>query len=160
MRTSFLWLALLFPALLSTGLAQYWHEVPIKPDFHLRSVKFVNNDVGFIAGSLGDGQRGVLLTTKDGGVTWESRELDFNLVSIHFLDENHGYACPSYLHPLETTDGGITWDTLENFHPPSGINRSICFVNDTLGFLSGTYLGGISRTTDGGQTSTNVFSND
>jgi photosystem II stability/assembly factor-like uncharacterized protein len=56
------------------------------------------------------GASGTLLFTKDGGETWNRRDLNsrVGISDIVFLDSEHGWAV-GYGTILSTTDGGRTW---------------------------------------------------
>jgi photosystem II stability/assembly factor-like uncharacterized protein len=81
---------------------------PLPTTEDLNQVKFINNNIGFIAGNR------VILKTVNGGDTWikirESATIDFTC--IHFENENLGYAGGNdqyYAYIFKTTDGGLTW---------------------------------------------------
>ena len=86
----------------------------------LHDVYFVNEKIGWIAGS-----NGTLLATNDGGKTWK-KELgttEDTIRQVYFSDEftgwllcerdiyNRGSNASSYL--LKTTNGGVNWDKIE-----------------------------------------------
>lgn len=86
----------------------------------LHDVYFLNNQIGWIAGSSG-----TLLSTKDGGKTWEKNKNLNNdtFRQVYFTDDQNGWLLcerdlfalgknsPSYL--LKTADGGTTWERIE-----------------------------------------------
>lgn len=54
----------------------------------------------------------------EGGVTWKKRRMPkrkrgFQMVRVHFLDENHGYMFGEGLSVFRTTDGGQNWAVLD-----------------------------------------------
>lgn len=75
----------------------------------LNAVHFVNSTTGYTGG-----RNYVILKTTDGGNTWTAQNtnaysyLGVHIRSIHFADENHGFAVAGG-HTLRTTDGGISW---------------------------------------------------
>ena len=142
----------------AAGMAVEWRQIPVNPELDLLSVTFINSKVGYITGvrQIEDKVEGVLLATKDGGATWDSTICP-PITRVNFVNENLGYACSWNGPAFKTTDGGKTWNTLDNFRIGSDLPTAIHFINDTLGFLGGTYLGSIVRTTDGGETATNAF---
>ena len=101
-------------------VAAQWEKQRIGTLAWLRSIYFLDEDRGWIAGS-----RGTLLTTRDGGKTWrlEKRFVDDNIYDVFFADERNGWILcgrdvytlgvrsPSYL--LRTSDGGDTWEKFE-----------------------------------------------
>lgn len=85
-----------------------------------RDITFVTKERGWIVGT-----NGVMLTTDDGGVSWQphQRTTTDTIIQIHFTDESTGWMlCErniysrgkdaiSYLQ--KTTNGGRTWDKIE-----------------------------------------------
>lgn len=72
----------------------------------LRSVYFVNHDLGWVAG-----QYGKISKTTDGGSSWEEQISGTNntLHSIRFIDQNIGWAVGNDGTILHTTNGGVTF---------------------------------------------------
>ena len=95
-------------------------------DGMLQDVHFMDNQNGLV---VGDG--GLMLTTSDGGTTWEKMEVDMRppgagqrpggppggfgrggpapLYNIYFVDENVGFIIGGRATILKTEDGGKTW---------------------------------------------------
>ena len=95
-------------------------------DGMLQDVYFTDNQNGLV---VGDG--GLMLTTSDGGTTWEKMEVDMRppgagqrpggppggfgrggpapLYNIYFVDENVGFIIGGRATILKTEDGGKTW---------------------------------------------------
>lgn len=74
------------------------------------AVDFVNEETGFAAGF-----NGLLMTTKDGGLTWllSDAETKNTLYKVAALDENHAWAVGEKGIVIETSDGGITWQQID-----------------------------------------------
>lgn len=86
----------------------------------LRTIYFINEKTGWIAGS-----GGAILETTDGGKTWNQlRNFTFDTIrQIYFSDEKNGWILcerniynlgansPSYL--MKTADGGTNWEKIE-----------------------------------------------
>ncbi len=74
------------------------------------SLKFTNTSKAFIVGS-----EGLILTTSDGGVTWQRQEsrVSFNLHKVSVADPKHAWAVGNSNIVLETFDGGTTWETVK-----------------------------------------------
>jgi photosystem II stability/assembly factor-like uncharacterized protein len=81
-------------------------------------IHFVDDRIGFI--SLQNYDAGAILTTTDGGLTWQRRVINdpqknANLEGIGFLDARHGWVGGWGDRPKqkrtssETLDGGVTW---------------------------------------------------
>ncbi|GAB4365761.1 MAG: hypothetical protein Kow0042_05190 [Calditrichia bacterium] len=110
------------------------------------------------------GDDGTMLKTTDGGATWvdqtiaslSSSDLDivyaFNANQVLTIsNSNDGMAA-------YTSDGGTTWNTTSLPYPPGGISqRTYCCTGEPGGTAyAGGYHGNVFKTTDYGQTWTNV----
>ncbi|HYE59795.1 MAG TPA: YCF48-related protein [Candidatus Kapabacteria bacterium] len=114
----------------------------------LNSVFFVNEQTGWVIGT------DFILKTVDGGGSWSLQDPETEgtaLQSLYFLNANTGFiAAPGGV--LKTVNGGTRWTAT------NGPNlRDIKFFNAQYGVAVGT-RGDIFRTTDGGQTWSEVAS--
>ena len=112
-------------------------------------VFFLDANIGFASGDVG-----AFIKTTDGGNNWTVLN-NTGMVSnedIYFLDENSGFIAGRGI--AKTTDGGQNWTQPVT----DGFFYSILFVNDNVGFASGTD-GEILKTTDGGDNWTTMNSN-
>ena len=78
-------------------------------------------DVALIPGGgglLAVGERGHVLLSRDGGMSWQQRVVPTraNLTAAHFADANHGWAVGHDEVILRTSDGGLSW-TRTHFAP-------------------------------------------
>jgi photosystem II stability/assembly factor-like uncharacterized protein len=110
----------------------------------LRTVFFVNEEIGWIGGS-----NGTLLTTKDGGFSWKQAEkfTSDSIRQVYFTDEKNGWLLcerdiyslgansPSYL--LKTSDGGTGWEKIEFSNGNRTRIAKIFFSENGLGFAVG-----------------------
>lgn len=113
---------------------QKWGHVLGETKHELESVFFVNDTTGWIVG-----EKGTIMKTTDGGIWWqwqhneESVILDSNtmqydttgrdwFLSVHFFDENLGWACGSRGVILKTVNGGDNWEQMFN----------ITYITDTF----------------------------
>jgi len=99
-----------------------------------------------------------VLITNDGGVSWDTSEINDNQSTIwqlSFLSDNKAIAFNNYR--WFTSDGGYSWkrndDTLTTFFSPT----DSYFINDSLGWIVSdinllTDVGYIAATTNGGKT--------
>jgi photosystem II stability/assembly factor-like uncharacterized protein len=82
-------------------------------DWSYRDVFFIDNNTGWIIGPNGnDVDRGFILKTTDGGVTWSTQFTNYLPYNIYFLEKSNGYI--SYIgfpdvHLGYTDDGGDNW---------------------------------------------------
>jgi photosystem II stability/assembly factor-like uncharacterized protein len=122
-------------------------------DVLLYDVDFPTAEHGWAVGEFG-----VVLTTADGGKTWEAQKspVETTLFGVHFSDAEHGWATGIEEVLLHTSDGGQTWRQLA---VPSrkGFVLGIydVAVQGRVGWAIGD-SGLLLRTTDGGETWTRV----
>ena len=92
-----------------------------------------------------------ILSTTDGGVTWNVRDTGtyVTLTAVDFCDATHGWAVGNEDTVFATDDGGLTWDAR-----PTGTGvywRAVSFPDASHGWVAG-YQGTILATSDGGAT--------
>ncbi len=124
----------------------------------LNDICFVNPDTGFVSGGVWDGE-GIVLRTLNGGDSWSmSGSCSNQITSVEFINDSVGFytggaGCGTGI--AMTTDAGETWVNVNN--PSSHIwNREVFFVNDTIGYIVGSYEKFI-KSTDGGETWTGTI---
>lgn len=103
-----------FLLLFSTEINSQWDLVyPDIPADHINDLVFINEDNGFFANEAGD-----LLTTDDGGITWEIIKYypEHSIKEIKFLDQLNGFGFinKNFFQQgdvpfIYTTDGGVSW---------------------------------------------------
>jgi photosystem II stability/assembly factor-like uncharacterized protein len=96
-----------------------WEPVNYPGDFRLKSVYFVNGNVGWAVGSARNGKGGVILHTENGGEKWDIQLGDPNsqepeIEKLHFLDARHGWAAQYGGKILRTSDGR-NWEEAGSF---------------------------------------------
>jgi len=126
-----------------------WRQVTAATYNALNDVYFLNENIGWIAGT-----DGTILRTTDGGYTWEEPTSPLPVIesmySIYFINENIGYAGGNYDLLLKTIDGGKTWSEV-TFPSSGGKVYSLYFTDENSGWvLSGTSSGGKIYYTDNG----------
>ena len=108
---------------------------------YLRSVSFVDENIGYAAGS-------VLLKTVDGGSTWNEVDVaidDFPFMyKIKFISEMEGYAV-SFDRILYTSNGGVNWE----YFPVGPALYDIDIASNGVGYAVGED-GSVYRTTSEG----------
>ncbi len=122
-----------------------------------RAIVFVDENTGFAAGNPNGG--GLYKTTNQ-GETWEALSTGIgnffwlDLVAVG-TDTLYGIATSQSF--LRSFDGGDTWEEIVvsagSFFNPA----SLCFVNDSVGFVTSKNIGTILKTMDRGNTWTQVF---
>jgi photosystem II stability/assembly factor-like uncharacterized protein len=139
----FLGLSLL---LLSTPIyAQYYHD--------LYSIHFVDELNGWFAGGrLSPAPRGIVISTTDGGESWNNAFYTEDILnSVFFTDQNNGCAVGNNGTIIRTTDGGQNWIELPKLTDADF--KSVSFINQNVGWTAGNNQDSIYllKTTDGGE---------
>lgn len=103
--------------------AQTWVSVPSGVESMLTGVSFApDSERGWAVG-----HNGVILTTADGGRTWERQRKDGAtedaFLDVLALDAQHVIAVGAYGLFAETHDGGVTWTTRAISEADSHLNR-------------------------------------
>ena len=143
-----------------TGGGERWEKLASFPDYNLRSVFFMDENIGFVSGyqdycedPLAGRERAILLKTIDGGKNWEVNHVPFNILSLQFFDKMLGYeVIEDWNHnPIwyaaKTLDGGLTWQ--EMHRSASTIVPSLHFISRNTGFVVDT--GRVYRTDNQGE---------
>jgi photosystem II stability/assembly factor-like uncharacterized protein len=109
---------------------------------------FVNDNTGFIAGSISG--VGKIYKTTNGGLNYTLLNNNFgqNIFDIYFADTMHGYV-QYYAYQYYTSDGGTTWLNLGSVGNSSNFIYSIYFNDIFTGYCVGTG-GKIFKTTNSG----------
>lgn len=122
-------------------------------DTTLTDVFFLNENFGFAVGYWG-----LVLKTTNGGLSWSSQSFYYNNNKVLMLDSSNGFI-PHDFGLLKTTNGGSSWfsATLN----PNITLKDVKFINNQIGIVVGGYatVGHILRTTDGGNTWSNIINN-
>ena len=132
-----------------------WEPVNVKDDLELMSVHFISPEEGWVAGGRTATEGGVILHTKDAGVSWETQlgdpqSSDRPYTDLRFLNGSLGWAVQSTGigdHTLFRTDDGQNWSPVGTVAQHRGDFR---FTSRETGFVTAGNV--ILRTQDGGQT--------
>ena len=139
-----------------------WQNLNFSQTYYLSSIDFVDEQTGFVGGSIGLDNNFIFKTT-DGGLNWtQSDSLDEGIVAIKFpFDNLTGFASGHHNASgnnsiYKTTDGGTSWvrksmPALAAF----GDIKSFCFVSSQIGYAAGNRT--ILKTTDSGETWFSVY---
>lgn len=121
------------------------------------SVCFPNSNTGFVCGGLSPAG----MKTNDGGVTWDSMDMNnssFIVNALYFTDDVNGSACgdahDAQLYLAYTRNGGETWTRTPSppAPPPDTFPKyDLHFPSSSVGYACGD-RGTIIKTTDGGRT--------
>lgn len=133
---------------INSGLS--WTQLPISTPATLKSVDFINSNIGFVCGGINDinGSSATILKTTDGGVNWEIKHLTsgYELREIYFVNDTIGFAIGSNGTILRTNNGGELWTSIPNSN--IAYLNSIHFTNQNDGYIVGS--GVALKTTNGG----------
>ncbi|MCH8903525.1 MAG: hypothetical protein IIA45_06390 [Bacteroidetes bacterium] len=142
-----------------TANGERWIKLASFPDYNLRSVFFVDENIGFVAGQedfenpkLENREKHILLKTINGGENWVKIFVPHELYSIQFMNQMLGYAAVrDYNHDprryaAKTTDGGLTWKEIHKIR--SYDSRYINFTSKNIGYIIDE--GELYKTSDGG----------
>jgi len=113
---------------------------------YIYDIEFVSNDVGFIAGDLGQ-----LYKTTNGGATWVPLLASSTgaFTDVEFLNDQLGLVSGEG-RVLKTIDGGKTWHPILEAPPLTFVTyNSLYFIDEDTYYVSD---GTLKRTTDGGKT--------
>ena len=138
-----------------------WENIGISTNLNLFSLSFINKDTGWVAGGEGDfyepnGNKGILLKSKNGGASWFiDSTYDKTISSVFFIDNDTGYICENN-YPVtllkKTINSGNSFFIIDS----SGAYYydEIFFINPKIGyfFKNCTPGGGIYKTNDYGVT--------
>lgn len=126
-----------------------WSQMTSPYSGNLLSIKFIDQNIGFI------GCNTAILTTTDGGQTWESTiASDFSINCFAFPSSSVGYYGANNNVVRKTTDQGANWTLLNPNISPFGI-FSMSFLSTTTGYAVGNG-GNVRRTTNGGSNWTTI----
>jgi len=126
----------------------------------LLSIDFINDSIGFIVGSRD------ILKTSNGGNTWQIiAQSEFDLFSVSFTDSLHGIAVGGdWLYEVsgiqKTNNGGLDWIEASSTITTKYLDE-VKFINSDTGYavgghVSATYSGYILKTTDAGDSWSNL----
>ncbi len=158
-RTLFLFLLLLSH---TSSLAAQWYQQSFPAQEYLWMVRFVNENIGWVASNLH------IWKTTNGGATWIAQDTSLGAAwAIYALDTstvfcaNYDGVNPSTAGIRRTTNGGATWQLVDS----SGFAFSeLAFVSPQVGFACGyryvsgsKYIATIKKTSNTGTTWNTVY---
>jgi len=123
-----------------------WTLLPAGVSHNLFTISFADENIGYING----------LKTTDGGETWTTQSSTEVYGLIYALDQDNliaGLADSFSGDIYKSEDSGENWEVLTNpISPLAGAYNDVCFVNESIGYLSAWYSDHLVQTIDGGDT--------
>jgi len=123
-----------------------WVSATLGGGEDLRTITFVDNQTGFVAG-----RNGLVLKTTNGGSNWSTLTTGVtdNLNAITFVSPLSGFAAGDNATVIETTDGGTNWTSKS----PVFTNKDLTGIGVNGSMLIITGLDGVSyKSTNSGNT--------
>ena len=133
--------------------------------FSLSDVRFWDENNGFVIGGAS------LLTTNNGGDSWQSYELPVlaislgdPLIDMELIDGNKAIVVGRDGIILYTNNKGLVWERRTGLNAEENFT-GVSFINSEIGYLVGyrpsgsNYTSFLYKTTDGGENWTELFSN-
>lgn len=127
----FLILILLLTTCSKEKIELNWTEINVSTTFPLEDVYFFDQDTGILVGGIRY-QKGVVLTTNDGGTTWAIDSLlPGSLYNIDVIDRSTIYAVGHFGKWVQSYDGGNSWSNRR--FPQHQAYWSIDYINHETG---------------------------
>ena len=132
-----------------------WTKVYHTSSYSLRGVYFTSPDSGYVTGAKNDcfgSDCGLLLTTIDGGTTWQSTYFPNECYDIIFTDSDTGYMSSSGIY--NTTDKCVSWviDTSNYYYSTVRLD----FPTRNIGYAIGAYGSVLKHDPDIGVSTHNI----
>ncbi len=133
-----------------------WFAYPSGYAVDLNDVSFVSDLLGWAVGANVSGVGSLMLSTTDGGQTWERQNAPSGftgkLNGVFFLNASNGWAVGDGGRIARTSNGGLSWEAIT-----SGTNtrlNAVHFSDTNIGVAVGgaNTAGYVMRTTNGGTT--------
>ena len=142
----------------TTNGGQNWINILLGSGSFINSIRFLNENTGFIGQSSGS-ENGIIRKTTNAGINWIAANVSAPVIAIMFADQNTGYALGSRSTIFKTTDSGLSWNVTGV--PSTWLNGLFVLDANTVmavGSHSGPILQAfVAKTTNGGL---NWISND
>lgn len=150
---------------ISNSTFSQWNAIYESDEYYFTDVFFLNDTVGFISGGIkpfinGGYNKGIILNTKDCGITWDTIHVPTEAHNIHFFDTLNGFVASNRDICYRTYDGGQTWDTIftgyynwNGFFQPFNNISHLYFSDSMTCFITHNRTSGeLGMSTDGGFT--------
>lgn len=96
----------------TTNFGVNWSQIPVPNYFHVRNIRFANENTGWFLGvSRTIPETGRLFVTTGGGASFQQMLSlgNFDVKGFSFADSQNGYVCGDSGVVLKTTNGGLTF---------------------------------------------------
>jgi photosystem II stability/assembly factor-like uncharacterized protein len=96
----------------STDGGESWEFIMLQERMYVRDIFFINEETGWICGRSENSGPSHILSTTNGGSSWETQLTQLNggsFKSIVFANENYGWSAGFFTNILHTTNGGQNW---------------------------------------------------
>jgi photosystem II stability/assembly factor-like uncharacterized protein len=136
-----------------------WTPFEQNPGFRFYSVSFFDSNNGIASGYYSNTGRSMILSTHDGGTTWDSTLTSKTIITSCMTGASTAHGAGEFGILLKTSDAGTTWQSEWTCVTDRNI-RCLQFVDGSTGYGAGglsTYsspdsTGVIIKTSDGGMT--------
>lgn len=120
----------------STDGGTSWFVSPNIVANNLKTIEFFDNENGWIGGNAG-----VILYTTNGGSDWSVTNIGkpSTIKKIKFVNPTTGWAITDSAHVYKSNDGGVSWTFLTSSLPQIKLLEDVVFLNDRVGFITGSY---------------------
>ncbi len=143
-----------YKLLRTTDGGSTWDSISTLPNPYYLDMRFLNDSIGFAAGS-----NGRIMRTTDGGITWNPTQTNFygDLFTLHFANDLVGWAAGPGTWVLKTTNGGLTWSQIQTpgVEPSArrlfSLDPQRAYIVGSHNFM-GTITGFLYSTANGGTT--------
>ncbi len=128
-----------------------WTLVNTTNFMEIRDISFVDENTGYVGGTGGN-----LYKTTDGGLNWTQLEyyLESDVNFLHFFSATQGIIAGASGSFLSTTDGGVSYTTISNGGTDLAWKDLEFPESNSTAFA--LHIGSIFKTTDNGQTWTEI----
>jgi photosystem II stability/assembly factor-like uncharacterized protein len=126
-----------------------WNKITLEYDdrLYLGDLYFLDANIGWITERDGN-----ILYTIDGGYNWTKKNIilsSYPFYSIHFIDNNNGFAVGPFTGLYITRDGGDSWQKYKDIDGVNIYGNKIIFHDNEKGLIAGK-KGKIYKTNDSG----------
>ena len=149
----------------TTNSGNNWFPIGPKNIYPLKSIYFINKDMGFTAEFIEDmsNELAKIYFTTNAGNSWDSIQTQYKIIhDIQFLNESTGWLVGGFYEPAQdfvskTINRGTNWTIQTNSIPPFYCVYFTDSLNGWVGGRSQFQIPSIIRTTNGGTNWLSIF---